>query len=347
MATTLLAASVPPVKADNPLPEPHILLIENGSETDITGKKVRIITGEQIALTTQPAPVAGQSQLWVISKGSSFPIADFERSETCQPGPANSASACCPISPAKSASACDGPTIPNFSRPKANFYITTPGVYGIAYGYRVGKNTASSTTVFDVVGPSSVSITYHLNAPKILRSSVQSGYRYFLSFGEKAKGKTGIEMYVSADEPVAGAFVWVQTINSIYGFTKLTGSSDECDELSGLDNEYPYDDIFDKDYANDSPKVEITGDELASFNLQAQMFVLWKSNRANSIVVPLGYVIWGGSLVAAYNAYAEPPEYPYTVSSSVVIPPSIIYEGVLYPTWYSVAKNDSPCHAKK
>ena len=289
---------------------------------DITGKTTHVLIGEQIALTTSPAPLQGQSQSWAISNGNSAPIGGFQHSRPCAISPATG-----PV--------CDGTIAPNFGGPTTTLYYVAPGTYGIAYGYSVDGKSASAAAAFKVDAPTNVVITATFGTPQVeLERS-----KYFLSLGSALTGNPGIDFTVSAHEPGAGKFLWAQIItDSEFAFSR-DGKAKVCNILVGLDNSFPYSENY-RTEENDSPEFNITGDTGGYVEFNAIMYSFWQSNKEMSIPVPLGFAEWGVVMqTELQNNSWESPIY-------TLMGPYVGYENVSYPTWRSVALNNTPCNGK-
>jgi len=95
-----------------------------------------------------------------------------------------------------------------------------------------------------------------------------------------------------------GTFSLVQLIS--------TDKINTSDYGSGLDTQYPYPGSYPASATDDSPFVNLPSTpNSVTRTFTANMFLMWTSNIAGSIPVPLGYQTWGFVATATCNANCD------------------------------------------
>jgi hypothetical protein len=247
--------------------EPRLMF--NGR--DITGKTVTVATGEQIHLTLSGMPSPPASQNWIISGttvGSYTPSA---------------------AAPCNFQSSCILPAI--LTNSDVTFYwLQGATANSVSFAFQLSDGTSSSASAsFRVEAPTKPSVTA---IPGIV-----GVYNGILSSGDFANGKPGMSFFPSANAPKShpGHFVWAQIETSDYIKETKNGKVYVCKIPPGLDNFFPYPSNTNTDQStNDTPSVPLNNiytEEVISDNFK--MYLMWQSNLANSIPVPLGSISWG------------------------------------------------------
>ena len=218
-----------------------------------------------------------------------------------------------------------------FTQVPAAPVTVTYALYGQGY-----NPVAMATTTFNVVGPTGADVSVFL----LKGPAIAPGPPPLLQLGTS---KPGIGFQGSADPPsgYTGTFGFVQIVSSaslVYGYPN--GTFRTCGG-SGLDTTYPYDEFPNPPQTAsvyDTPSVTLNSNTYTSqsdFNTFV-MFLVWLSDLANSIPVPLGYVNWGWGGLASYSAGA----WVLTngrMSSSMVTQPT-----TMYPLWSQLNPNPPP-----
>jgi hypothetical protein len=218
-----------------------------------------------------------------------------------------------------------------FTQVPAGQVTVTYALYGQGY-----NPTATATTTFNVVGPTGAGVSVFL----LKGPAIAPGPPPLLQLGSS---KPGVGFQGSATPPAdyTGNFGFVQIVSSaslVYGYPN--GTFRTCGG-SGLDTTYPYDEFPNPPQTAsvyDTPSVTLNSNTYTSqsdFNTFV-MFLVWLSDLANSIPVPLGYVNWGWGGLASYSAGA----WVLTngrMSSSMVTQPT-----TMYPLWSQLNPNPPP-----
>jgi hypothetical protein len=101
--------------------------------------------------------------------------------------------------------------------------------------------------------------------------------------------------------PSDGIYSYVQLINS----DTRTMNTISCTTSQGVDLAYPYKGIVpgtNPPQAEDAPNAPLPTGYVVNRSFNATMFLMWTSNLAESIAVPIGYQTWGFSGTAQQNA---------------------------------------------
>lgn len=146
--------------------------------------------------------------------------------------------------------------------------------------------------------------------------------------------------FTPAATPPAGAsnnFVWVQTLSSLGAALTVNGSPETCtpsDGTNGLDSAYPY-----PVYANpptdteptDSPAIALSSSATdETYNITANMYLLWRPGLPGDLLVPLGHVTW-----SAYG-HAAITNGNWTVQGDSSASSPSFSASSAYPTWGTV-----------
>jgi hypothetical protein len=94
--------------------------------------------------------------------------------------------------------------------------------------------------------------------------------------------------------PSGGTYSYMQLINS----DTRTQNTISCTSSQGIDGTYPYNGFIpgtNPPQAEDAPGLPLPSGYIVSRSFNATMFLMWTSNVANSIPVPIGYQTWGFS----------------------------------------------------
>ncbi|HVZ53728.1 MAG TPA: hypothetical protein VG986_17305 [Pseudolabrys sp.] len=270
---------------------------------DVTNTTQKVAIGDQIALYTLPT-VTGQKQSWTVS---GKPIGGYT---------------------ASAASYAKGKVEPtNFTRSSTTFYWTDKGAHTVNYKVTLpnGK-TGTAKATFDTLGPVN-------QAPKIVLGTPQVINNNDLSFGNITTAKSpGMRVSVtSAASPKPGKFLWAQLVDSDSFIYYIGSARKVCSFGAGLDNIFPYET---GNTTNDSPGTGLHGNwTRASQANKFRMYLLWQSNMANSIPVPLGHAAWNWSGTANQNMTTH--IWTLTASSKS----AQAFAGNDYPLWTKVLNN--------
>ena len=238
-----------------------------------------------------------------------------------------------------------------------NGYQETVRYYYAAWGY--GNWSPTATATVNVTGVTSPLLTARTSVAATIDtlqgcSSSPGGTE--LVFGNISgivpgcpgaglSGTPGISFSASGNQPGGGSFIYVQLINSdSVSRTTSTGTT-PCSATPGDDGSYPYQ--SGNPAPSDSPyaPLPITNTKVTR-NFSATMYLLWQSNTANSIPVPLGSVPWVFNATATQSSGTwsasggggpvanSSPQSPFVVASA-----SQAKNG--FPTWTQLAV---PCH---
>lgn len=96
--------------------------------------------------------------------------------------------------------------------------------------------------------------------------------------------------------PSGGTFSYAQIIDKNEAWATEGNKKTGCDFTQGLDQFYPYQGFIPGTtplQAQDDPGVILTQGTEETRTFKATMFLMWTSNVANSITVPIGYQTWG------------------------------------------------------
>ncbi|MGH9481422.1 MAG: hypothetical protein ACRD1L_04965 [Terriglobales bacterium] len=286
---------------------PRILMGLNGAAPgqDITGITQSVIVGQQVQLKAQyqmPSGDSIDSQSWTI--------------------PGTTASGWTHGSPASPVST---------SGPLTTVYWTAPDdpndnnvEFDLQYTDSGGQSQQSlAETNVNAAGPTNVQVSTTLGGWGINGDTLQL-------LGTRA----GIWMAPSASPPrgASNNFYWVQTLTKI-GTTALVGSSTiSCtsSDVPGLDTHDPYPFYLDSP-ANtepqDSPFLDFTANATdQTYSIDANMYLLWHPGLSGDLLVPLGYVGWGGTGHARLVGGSWVPQADSTASAAFAPSSS-------YPTW--------------
>jgi hypothetical protein len=244
---------------------------------NITGTTQSVVVGQQIALTGSFTPPPG-----VTVTGQSWSVAG-----TTVGG--------------YSASSSSGATVgTNFSGTSTTFYWVYPSTVGNPLSVTITLKLSDGTqpvgrTSFNVTGPTNGTMTstaynqltiddWSANGNCISPAGIYLVYGSFSWSSTCAiQGTSGISFSGSVSGGSGGSILLVQLVNS----GSLSGGR-SCTLTPGLDTAYPY------PYTNDSPSVVL----LSTYTTLSRtenftMYMMWQSNTANSIPVPIGYQQWG------------------------------------------------------
>jgi hypothetical protein len=136
-------------------------------------------------------------------------------------------------------------------------------------------------------------------------------------------------------------FQWVQLIDSDRVSIKTTaGDTVVCKGTAGLDSTYPY--IVGSNTADD-PAVQLSSSFASvSREFSAQTYLMWTSNIAGSIPVPLGSVTWAfeESSLADANAPFKGWDTP-TITSNLG---QFVIDDSDYPIWKEISTKKGKCN---
>jgi hypothetical protein len=253
-----------------------------------------------------------------------------------------------------------------FLNPSVTFYWPYSASSGqqVTFNYCLNNQQCNSANAtFNVTGPTGGSMKttpYTQVTIANLSSCVMNGTTVpagpWLAYGNLTGSCTAIHgkpVGITFNSPTGysnssnGSFTPVQLLSSdtLSGSVNSTGTP-------GLDGSFPYNPVLP---TNDSPTLNLlSSDRSLTRTFVATMFVMWQSNTANSIPVPLGYQIWGFSGTATCSSNcgsasswtATTNGTPGNSGTWVVSSPSQTSVGSItlqfgYPTWVGLA---SPAH---
>ncbi len=321
-----------------PAPAPNILFGGN----NVTGTTQSVVVGQQIALSSSvslPACMSISSQSWSTPGGTA--VGGYSAS--------NSSGSVTPL--------------PSTNNSSFTFYWAYPASsLSMSYQYTMSAgggsvNSPVATTTFNVTGPTGGSMTttpYTQVTIANFSSGTGCSAGPYLVYGNETgscsspSGTPGMKFnsptgYSNASN---GKFFNVQLINT----DTFTGSFSHT-TTPGLDTSYPWAG-GQAPPTNDGPDFALASSDTSitrSFN--ATMFLMWQSNNANSIPVPLGYQTWAFSGTASCTTAcafssswtATTNGTPGNVGSWVVSDPSQTSVGnntlqFGYPAWTGLAQ---------
>jgi hypothetical protein len=286
--------------------------------SNVTGTTQSVVVGQQIALVgTNPSLPACMS--FVSGSWSALPTGS-----TGVGGYTNAAGTGIPDTTGGTVQ----PLPPN-NATSYTFYWVYPGnSLQMFYSYEMsgGGGYVDSTpanVTFNVTGVSSPSMTAlptsgSLNVQTLTGcSGVPTGpwleYGNYTGYAPPCPGPItgapGITFTPSGPQPGGGSFQFVQLINSdSNSYTTTSGTTKTCSFSSGLDKTYFYAAVSGGS-ATDAPALQLlstNSEQSRSFN--ATMYLLWQSNSANSIPVPVGYQTWqfSGSTTQSNGNWSTP-----------------------------------------
>jgi hypothetical protein len=323
-------------------PAPSIMFGGN----NVTGTTQSVVVGQQIALSSSvslPSCMSISSQAWSTPGGTA--VGGYTASS--------------------SSSSASVTALPSTNNSSFTFYWAYPASsLGMSYQYTMSGgggsvNSPAATTTFNVTGPTGGSMTTtaytqltiaNLSSCVINGTPVPAGP--WLAYGNLTGSCTAIQgnpVGITFNPPTGysnssnGAFTPVQLLSSdaLSGSVNSTGTP-------GLDGSYPYSPALP---TNDSPTTNLlSSDRSITRTFVANMFLMWQSNTANSIPVPLGYQTWGFSGTAACSSNcgsasswaATTNGTPGNIGNWVVSSPSQTSAGSTtlqfgYPTWVGLA----------
>jgi hypothetical protein len=252
----------------------------------ITGTTQSAVVGQQIALSysyTPPAGVTVQSQSWTVAAGT--PVGGYNA--TSNSGAVVAA---------------------NFSGTSTTFYWAYPSPQGSPFKVIITVNLSDGThqagfASFNLIGPTGGTMTvtpYPRLTMNDMAACVIGGKNIpagpWLNYGNLAgscsapTGTAGILFNnpTGYSGSSGGSFSLVQLTSSFV----LTGGFNHTYSV-GLDTQYPYGSPPNEDSPGTGALLPPDTTQTLAFN--ANMFLMWQSNTANSIPVPLGYQTWAVS----------------------------------------------------
>lgn len=270
-----------------PSPLPTVRLRLGGpSGTNITGTTQSVVAGQQIVLYADYQPYIDQSvdaQEWSVAGPI---VGGFVHS-----------------------SSGGGPSPISLNGQSATFYWVTAGnsrtvnftVY-LSNGFESFTSSASAT--FNVSAPTpatpTVSNYFLMTVDTLTGCEVNPGGQY-LVYGNltgaapgcgNPSGTPGISFVPPRTQSPAGSFFFVQVVNSGTVIYSRTGATLTCTGVPGLDGQYPYQGKMGQ-IVNDAPLAPLLSTYTAAGrSFSATMYLMWQSNTASSIPVPLGSVAW-------------------------------------------------------
>jgi hypothetical protein len=299
------------------------ILLGGSNGTDITGTTQSVVVGQQIILYgsySLPSGVSANYYSWSVPGSTSNPptaIGNFVIDANSGTGSTTSV----PV-----------------TQQQPTFYFVAPGnsqTVSFTLGY--GNNqSASAGATFNVVGPTSVSVSTPLGQWQI--NSNSSGFE--LDFGFPLPPDQGIQFNGQATSPSghAGTYEWAQLIGSD-NITVTAGSQTlSCTAGTGLDNQFPYTTGLS---AADSPSLSLpSADSKITSSDTYTMYFMWRPGLTGDIPVPLGYVTW--------QIYGDAVQSgaTWTVQADSTRSANSFQQSASYPVWTSKVTNSSPltCH---
>jgi hypothetical protein len=143
----------------------------------------------------------------------------------------------------------------------------------------------------------------------------------------------------------ADDFFWIQLVETEkYEYFYLDGSKETCIGYpGGLDADGDLGFYYaEGPTTNDSPDIQLnvgTSPLAVTRSFGARMFLMWRSETANAIPIPLGYINWSWAGRAAITA-----DHGWEMTSSQVNPnTSGFIRNAQYPQWPGLARNLVSC----
>jgi hypothetical protein len=249
---------------------PRILL--NG--TDVTGSTQTVVVGERIALVASvPSPQSSNisSQLWSTPPGTA--VGGYSASVT-------------------TGSITSLPT--NASGSYAFYWVAPGSAYQMTYHYTLtnGNMSPNATVTFNVVGPSSITITPSGEKLNIVNSTNPADQ--FLDWGILLKGAA------TPPSGYSGSYSWFQIVKSVNTTDKsVDGDSLTCTNGPGFDAggtlQFPYASGLNAEDGASDPLDSTTQTE-ASETASFQTFLMWNANIGSgasaSIPIALAVLPW-------------------------------------------------------
>jgi hypothetical protein len=294
---------------------PHIFFFNasKGASLDVTNITEPVVAGQPIQVFAIPADTPLQPRAWnvegTIVGGFSQNICD---KPVLPPNPP-----------------CGGPIEADLTSPSPLFYWSTPtsGEQTVTYLYTLsGGQKGSVQARFKVTGPEPATVDVY---PKPCEIAWWTTTELAMLANIR---------FVATSNASPGTYEWVQ-IGQLQDIT-VKNQQGTCLSLSvpGLDfgnGHYP---TFTGSEAYDYPAaILLPGYLSASMEFQAQMYLLWNSNLAGSIPVPLGYVKWGVSESATFEPSGGFPSWPklggWSGPVEYTAEPAVFTTSYQYPTW--------------
>jgi hypothetical protein len=247
------------------------------------------------------------------------------------------------------------PTTATLNTDMTTFYwLTTSSSQTVTFSLNLSggaTSTATASAVFNIVGPTSVSVSI---PPTLGTAQINNSYSPpLLQFGSNVIGNVfGIQFTASATEPsgYSPQFKWVQVItNDTVTETPTSGSNLTCYSTTSpsghsgtfpaLDTNYPFDTA---NPTQDSPVWGLaTNRTEVQRTFQATMYLMWNSGVPNAIDVPLGSASWSFAVDASYNSGTSAWGLTGTNGGSS----GTFASGTTYPTWSNeVTYSGESCH---
>ena len=299
-----VAVVLPPMAPPSP---PQIMLGVNGgsicqSGTNAAGTTQQVwFIGQQTAFTACiPPPPGGAtivSESWSLAdaSGNPMPLADNAVGGYPTPGqPATPpASPSCGVGPS-----CDYPPF---------YWVEQQTGATFTFQYMVQDQynrlaSASSYVAFDVDGPDG-GITVTPGGYVHVGTYPANGFIMVFAGLKVPGGETGIQFSAPPPPPQnIGLYQWVQLVTSdtLKAYSMANGVLENCTptsgSITGLDGAWPYPNMrktqYTNDTATDNPWFPLGSFYGGTRSFGATMYLMWNSESANSIWVPLGYVTW-------------------------------------------------------
>lgn len=252
-------------------------IIFNGA--DITNTTQTVVVGQQIQLSSK-LPNSATAQKWNITGG---PIGGYT---PCAP-------MLCPTSSNPSAPQT-GQIVPlgNTTQNSITYYwinaTTGTQTYAVTYNYTLSDGTSGTLQAnFSVspAPPTTAQAKYGTVGTDWIYIDTEHNNDETMGFGNPFDGNVGIRFTVLTS-PGNGVYEWVQLVYVDEAVYITSNKTHICISSGGLDKRFPFPN-------NDSPSFDLAGKTAVGRVFAAQTYLMWQSNIANSIPVPLGFTNWG------------------------------------------------------
>lgn len=328
--------------------------VSNSGSPSCPGNPVSVVVGQRIALTIYiPSGITPTSHQWTQPTGTI--VGGYTpTAQTFQTGQ--------DIQIPNTSQSCQ-----HLDQSCLTFYWVTPSApnapWQVSYSYTYNNQTSQTVTArFNVTAPTGLQVTGTTGVPDVYQSASLP------TMGFVSLVNYGIQTTASATNPSgapSGSFSWVQLVTAEKSTIREGGpyagtgvvvcipSFFAADPAPKLDTKYP---AAAGSTFNDAPKHsdigpayvgDVAGEE--QFTESFSTYLMWNSNLAGSIPVPLGTVGWQWACDAVNTLV--PQSNGTTWIRACAAPPNSgpiqFSAGSSYPKWQSVASNgptEQTCH---
>lgn len=249
-------------------------------------------------------------------------------------------------------------TVTNNAQSVTFYWVIAASSQTVTFSLNYGNNqNAQAQAIFNISAPSPANPTVSLPAGGQLYVNTLTGCAgasggQFLNFGNLSgaapgcgnpSGSAGIAFVPPTTSSPPGNFFFVQLVENDSVVYSRTGATLTCTGVGGLDGAYPYQNKT-AQTVNDAPEAPLPSTfTLTQRSFSASMYLMWQSNTANSIPVPIGYVSWqfsGSASEPQQNSTWGSPTGGGSAGSFTVAAGS-----AYYPTWNGLnVQANQNCH---